>query len=443
MTARLAGLLAVLVGSTAAAGTKVIKNDEFTGAGGLFSGLSFGEYQGAAVLFEPPAGEYPLKIIAVDVLCVPYNMASPGDVGAYELDIWDESGGTIPPPRLFDGGLGYAGRVSRQGVQLTTSTTMFNRFTLASPLTVTSGKVFVKVSQQTQTSLDGTTIALDTATTPKPNANWFFDGFGYFHRMDLPDGGYYGGLRGNWVVRLVLEVPDQAVTVTSITPTSSITTSPANVVISGTNFELGARAFLGTNELSITNLTAVSIGATVPAGLPAGRYDVRVRNSGGLEGTLPNGYTIFDPDGGTGAGGGSGGGSGGTGGGGGSSGEALALTAITPTQTFAEDATSVFLTGAGFQAGAQVLIGGTRLEGAVVESSGVISAALTANLLVPGVYDVSVINLSGEKATLPQAFTVQAGSRAAPRGCGCTTSVDALAVLALGVLVLRRRTLSA
>ncbi|MFZ5444829.1 MAG: IPT/TIG domain-containing protein [Myxococcota bacterium] len=427
MTARLAAVIAALVGGSAVAGTKVIQNDEFTGSGAIFTGLSFGEYQGAAVLFEPPASEYPLKIIAIDVMCAPYANQPGGAPGIYVLDVWDESNGSIPPPRPNDGGSTYFGRVNGQGVQFSSSTTMFNRFALPEPMIVASGKVFVKVSEQLQTSVDGTTIALDTSTRPKPNANWFFDGVGGFERMDLPDGGF-SPARGNWLIRLVLEVPDQPITVTSITPASGLTTSATNVVISGTNFELGARAFVGSNELTITNLTAVTVGATVPAGLPAGRYDVRVQNSGGAAGTLPNGFAILEPDGGSGAGDG----------GGGSAAEALALTDITPKQTWAEDATSVFLTGAGFQIGAQVLIGGTRLEGAVVESSGVISAALTARLLTPGVYDVSVINLSGQKATLPQAFTVLVGSHAAPRGCSCTTG-DPLALVAFGLLLLRRR----
>ena len=174
MTSRLTLLVAVLIGGTAAAGTKVIKNDTFTGAGGIFAGLSFGEYQGAAVLFEPAAGDYPLKIVAIDVLAVSYMQQGSG-IGAYEFDLWDESGGTVPPPRATDGGL-YYGRISREGIQLSTSTTLFNRYTFATPVIVPSGKVFVKVSEQLSTADDNTTIALDLATVPRPGANWLFDG---------------------------------------------------------------------------------------------------------------------------------------------------------------------------------------------------------------------------------------------------------------------------
>lgn len=445
MTSRLVVLLAAAISGTAAAGTKVIKNDNFTGAGNIFSGLSFGEYQGAGVLFEPDAADYPLKIIGVDILLVPYNMQSGTTIGQYEFDLWDESGGTVPPPTLPDGGIYYQGRISQQALQLSTSTTMFNRYTLPAPITVPSGKIFVKVSQILETSVDGTTIAMDNATTPKPNANWFFDGQGYFHRFDLPDGGYYAaGLNRNWIIRLVLEVPDVAVLVNSINPNSSLTNVSTNVVINGANFEVGARAFLGTNELTINNVTGTTIGATVPLGLPAARYDVRVRNPSGVEGVLPNGYQILDADGGTGtgggagggAGGGTGGGGGGTGGGGGSA-EPLTLTAVTPNQTYAGDPTNLFITGTGFEAGAKLLIGGTRVDEPIVESAGVISASLTAGLLTPGTWDVTVINLSGQQATLPMAFQVLAGTKVKP-GCSCG-STELFPVLLFALALIGRR----
>lgn len=447
MTSRVLLLCAALWAGTAAAGTKVVKNDTFAGAGAAFAGVSFGEYQGAGVLFEPDAADYPLKIVAIDVLVAPFMNVGSG-FGQYEFDLWDQDAGTLTPPTFG----GPTGRINRQAVSVTASTTMFNRYTFTTPVIVPAGKVFVKFSQITETSLDGTTIALDNATTPKPGANWYFDGFGSFVPFEQPDGGYHRGLNRNWILRLVLEVPDTAVTVTSITPSSSRTNETANVVITGTNFELGAKAFLGTNELSLTTLTAQTIGAVVPAGLAAGAYDVRVRNTSGVEGTLPNGYRVLEFDGGLGTGGGggntgggggtaAGGGGGTTGGGGGSTGaEPLALTSVTPEQTFADDKATLFLTGGGFREGAKVLIGSTRLEVVTVESSGVISAELPAGALVPAVYDVSVINLTGEKATLAQAFTVLAGSRVAPAGCSCAEgSVLPVLIAALGLLRRRRR----
>ena len=157
MTSRLL-LLAALISATAGAGARVIKNDNFNGTGNIFSGLSFGEYQGAGVLFVPDAGDYPLKIVAVDVLLVPY-MNQGTSIGQYEFDLWDEDGGTVTPPAFG----AYHGRIDRQALALNTSSSMFNRYTFPTPIIVNGGKVFVKLSEVLDTASDGTTIALDTA----------------------------------------------------------------------------------------------------------------------------------------------------------------------------------------------------------------------------------------------------------------------------------------
>jgi len=222
---RLLVLFAALLGGTADAGTKIIKNDTFTGAGGINAGVSFGEYEGAGVMFEPAPGDYPLKIVGIDILLVPYMMQGFG-IGQYEFDLWDEAGGAIPPADPTDGGAYYVGRISKEALMLQTSTTMFNRYTFPVPINVASGRVFVKVSEILDTASDGTTIALDTAAAPKPGANYFFNGSGAFTPFDQADGGFYRALNHNWVIRLVLEVPDVAVTVTSITVSYTHLTLP-------------------------------------------------------------------------------------------------------------------------------------------------------------------------------------------------------------------------
>ncbi len=485
--------LVLLLSGLSLAGTRVLQNDNFTGSGSVYSGVSFGEYAGAGVLFEGDAGDYPMTIIGVDVLAVGYNNG-PTAVGSYLIDIYDETSPN-PAPRPDDAGVWpdfplSSGRLNQEGLQLTTSNTDFNRYTLATPLVVNSGRVFVQVTEQNSTNgaggslADDTTIALDTATSLKPGANWYFDGFGIFHPFVQPDGGFYNGLNRNWIIRLVLQVPDQVVTVTAITPNTAPTTATTDVVIDGTQFELGAQAFIGNVALTVNSLTATSLSATVPAGITPGTYTVRVHNPGGSEGTLANGFTVTEVDGGsgntgggtgaTGGGSGSGGGVGTTGGGSGTTGggsgttgggsgttgggsgttgggsgatgggsgatgggtgipDALALTAVTPTQTYEKDQTNLFLTGKGFATGAKVLIGGTNIEGVKVESAGVISATIPGGTLSAGKFDVSVINLSGDTATLPQSFTVLAGSQVAAKGCGCS-SVDVVP-LGIGLLL--------
>jgi MYXO-CTERM domain-containing protein len=444
MLFRLGVLVALCGAASAAAANKVIKNDTFTGTGSVGTGVSFGEYQGAGVLFTPAAADYPLKIVAVDVFAVTVNGGAPGNYGAYVMSLWDESGGTLSPPTAFDGG-GYLPRVDMAGVQFITSTTTLSRFPLPQPVVVDAGQVFVAVTQQSQTSLDFTTIALDTGPLV-PGANWYFNGYGGYDPIDLPDGGRPFGINQNWIIRLVLEVPDTAVTVDAITPSSGPTNVATDVTITGTNFELGAEAFVGTTALTLRSVMPATIAATVPLGTPPGLYDVRVRNPNGIEGTLPNGYRVLLPDGGFGggSGGGTGGGGGGAGGGagggtGGGSGAPLTVVSVTPSEIYSGDGATLVITGTGFELGAQVLVGTTLIEDSVVKSPAVLNATVPPQLLAKGIYDLTVLNLSGQRATLPMALTVNAG-QSAKAGCGCTVvDPSSLAVALVAGLALRRR----
>jgi hypothetical protein len=448
MTRLASALLAVLtLAAPALAGTKLLQNDHFTGSGAVNATVSFADYEGAGVLFTPNPSDYPLTIIAVDVLVVPYNGGAGGAQGAYVLDVWDEDGGTVSPPKFLDGGLRPSGLLAMQGVGFTASNTQFNRFTLAQPLVVTGGKVFVQVSEQLSTALDGTTIALDQGPLVT-NANWSFDGYGNFNTFALPDGGVF--LNRNWIIRLVLQVPDTAVIVTSVLPNSGPNTVDVPVIIQGTNFQLGATASVGSTALSLTMATTNRLDAIVPKGIVPGTYDVIVRNPDGTEGRLVGGYQVLQGDGGTtgtGGGGGSTGGGGGSTGGGGGGGSAsdagptaLELFDVSPAQAFAADSTNLLITGAGFQTGAQLIIGGKILDGVTVRSAAVLNAILPANSLSKGVYDVTVVNLDGARATLPMAFSVVAGSQTTKAGCGCT-SVDVGSLLGAAVVLLawRRR----
>lgn len=449
------GVLTALVGaSSAAAGTKYVKNDTFSGSGSINTGVSFGELQGAGVLFSPSPADYPLNIIGVDVFIATYAGGGPGLPGAYVVSLWDESKGTLSPPTLFDGGY-YQGIVNMLSVQFTTSSTMLNRVTLPSRLVVDAGQVFVMVAEQNQTSLDDTTIALDNGPLA-PGANWYFDGSGYFHPVDLPDGGRPYGINQNWIIRLVLDVPDVPVIVTSINPASGPNSVDTDVTITGANFELGAQAFAGTTPLTLRSVAATTIEATVPAGLTPGQYDLVVRNPSTIEGTLPGGYRVLLPDGGTGMGGGAGGGAGGggntgggagggaagggTGGGsGGGSSGVFAVVSVTPEELYADDGARLVITGSGFESGAQLLLGTTLIEGVEWKSNAVLNATVPPKAVAAGVFDVTVLNLSGVRATLPMGLTVHAGAMA-KAGCGCgTVEPSMLALAALGLLALRRR----
>lgn len=418
---------------------------------GAVQSVGLGEYEGGAVLFTPDPSDYPLEIVAIEVLAVPAFSSQAGGQGAYFLDIWDEQYGTLTPPKLFDGG-SYRSRTNQQGVLLTTSTTMFNRYTLTQPVVVTSGKVFVSVTQQQSSAMDDTTLALDQG--PVRRGNWFFDGAGTFLPVDLPDGGTLNGIRGNWIIRLVVSAPDTAPTVTSITPATASVEQTTPVTIVGTNFELGAKAFIGTTELTLRTFSTTSIAATVPPGLPIGVHDVKVRNTSGLEGVLRGGFTVTMPGGSAGgsasAGGNAGGGTssaGGSAGGsaaGGSAGGGTAIVAlqvdgITPAESFVDDETRASITGNGFATGAQVFIGGVAIDQADVRSPAVLAVTIPPKAVPVGVHDVTVLNLSGARATATKAFTVKSGSRTKASGCGCTSATWASPLVALALLLGRKR----
>lgn len=434
-----------MVASSSIAGTRIIQNDRYLGTGAVQS-VGLGEYEGGAVLFTPDPSDYPLEIVAIEILSVPAFSSQAGGQGAYFLDIWDEQYGTLTPPKLFDGGT-YRSRTNQQGVLLTTSTTMFNRYTLTQPVVVTSGKVFVSVTQQQSSAMDDTTLALDQG--PVRRGNWFFDGAGTFVPVDLPDGGTLNGIRGNWIIRLVVSAPDTAPTVTSITPATASVEATTPVTIAGTNFELGAKAFIGTTELALRSFSTTSIAATAPPGLPIGALDVKVRNSSGLEGVLRGGFTVTMPGGaagGSAAGGNAGGGTSAAGGssaggsaGGGTAIVALQVDAITPAEAFTDDETRASISGNGFSTGAQVFIGGVAIDESDVRSPAVLAVTIPPKALPVGVHDVTVLNLSGARATATKAFTVKSGSRTKASGCGCTSATWASPLVALALLLARKR----
>jgi MYXO-CTERM domain-containing protein len=448
MRALLVGV--ICAAASAHAGTAVLGNDAFSGSGMVNSAVDFQEYEGAAVLISPDGG-YPLKLVGVDVLMVTYNQGPSGELGAYQLDVWDESLGTVAPPKRFDGGY-YPAR-DTEYVELTTSGTQFNRIMLTGPLMIPSGRIFISLGEQTSTSLDSTTVGLDEGGLV-PGANWYREPAGAFTRIDLPDAGFYRGINHNWIMRAVIEVPDTAVSVVSIFPNAGLTSMPTAVTITGTNFDVGSTAYVGSTALTVTGMpTSTSLSAIVPAGLTPGLYSVKVQSSGGSSGVLNNAFQVLSPDGGTGAGGGAGGGGagggaagGGAGGGsaagggasgGGGSSSALRLDAITPNEGSSDESTTVVLSGDGFASGAQVLVGSTLLNVVDVKSASVIDTVVGSGMTA-GTYDVTVINLDGQRATLPMAFTVKAGVHT-KSGCGCAASPGPLVAVLLALLAVRRR----
>jgi hypothetical protein len=169
-----------------------------------------------------------------------------------------------------------------------------------------------------------------------------------------------------------------APSVTSLTPTSGLSTGGTQVTINGAHFVDGATVKFGTlPATSVSFGSGSSLTAIAPA-QAVGTVSVTVINPDGQSGTLSNAYTYTEPP-------------------------KLTVTSINPSSGVTNGGTDVTLNGTEFAQGATVLFGGVPATGAVVASSVSISARTPAHLA--GKVDVVVRNPDGKQATLSNGFT--------------------------------------
>src|SRR6266478_755413 len=182
----------------------------------------------------------------------------------------------------------------------------------------------------------------------------------------------------NWVMQMAT-FKAKPPTVTAISPTSGTTAGGTAVTITGTGFLTGATVSLGgTAATGVTVVSSTSITATTAAHT-AGAVNVVVTNTGGLSGTLTNGYTYTAPP---------------------------TVTAISPTSGTTAGGTAVTITGTGFLTGATVSLGGTAATGVTVVSSTSITATTAAH--TAGAVNVVVTNTGGLSGTLTNGYTYTA-----------------------------------
>ncbi|HEY3347905.1 MAG TPA: S8 family serine peptidase, partial [Nitrospirota bacterium] len=79
--------------------------------------------------------------------------------------------------------------------------------------------------------------------------------------------------------------------VTGVSPSSGINNTVNGITVTGSNFAAGAAVSVGSISCQVGSVASGQIQATVPAGLAAGAYAVRVTNPDGLSGSLAAGYT--------------------------------------------------------------------------------------------------------------------------------------------------------
>lgn len=84
--------------------------------------------------------------------------------------------------------------------------------------------------------------------------------------------------------------------VLSITPARASNTDTASVIVRGSGFAAGASAAIGTRALaSVIVVSSEEIRGVVPSGITTGLYGVRVRNTDGGSGVLPQGFRVTGP----------------------------------------------------------------------------------------------------------------------------------------------------
>lgn len=177
-------------------------------------------------------------------------------------------------------------------------------------------------------------------------------------------------------------VPNPAPSVSSISPSSGLTTGGTAITITGTGFLNGATVTLGgTAATNVTVVNSTTITASTPAHA-AGAVNVIVTNSDAQSGTLTSGFTYTNP--------------------------APTVTAVSPNAGTASGGTSVTITGTGFLSGATVTFGGTAATNVVVANSTSITARTPAH--VAGVVNVVVTNTDTQSGTLTNGYTYQSAT---------------------------------
>ena len=173
-------------------------------------------------------------------------------------------------------------------------------------------------------------------------------------------------------------------TVTAISPNKGSVSGGTAVTITGTGFQTGASVTFGGTLASIaTMVNSTTLTATTPAHA-AGAVSVVVTNTEEQSGTLANGYTYV------------------------ASNPAPTVASIAPKTGPATGGTTVTITGAGFQTGATVTLGGNAASGVSVASAQSITATTPSH--AAGTVNVVVSNSDGQSGTLANGFSYAAAT---------------------------------
>ena len=165
--------------------------------------------------------------------------------------------------------------------------------------------------------------------------------------------------------------------VNSVSPSSGDTTGGTVVTVAGNNFASGATvSFGGTSASNVSFISSTQLTATTPAHT-AGSVNVSVTNPDGASTSLAGAFSFGTTS--------------------------LKVSAVSPISGPADGGTTVTISGADFQSGASVTIGGLPAASVTVSNSTTIEAVTPAH--ASGAAEVTVTNSSGDSAALPSGFT--------------------------------------
>jgi len=183
-----------------------------------------------------------------------------------------------------------------------------------------------------------------------------------------------------WSFTTAASTPGTGATVSSITPTSGLSSGGTAVTITGSNFATGATVSFGfATATTIVVVNSTTITAKSPPHV-GGTTGVTVLNKAGDTGTLPSAFTFIAPVVST----------------------APKLNLVSPATGSPTGGDSVIITGSNLRPGLKVTFGGVPVT---VNSSGQVSINATTPAGNLGLVDVVVTNTDGQTFTLKGGFT--------------------------------------
>ncbi len=189
--------------------------------------------------------------------------------------------------------------------------------------------------------------------------------------------------RGGFVAPSASNTSQQSVapTITSVVPSSGPPSGGTVTTINGANFTSGSQQtaptviFGGTQATNVMVISSSQLSVTIPAHT-AGSVSVQVTTADGQSSTLTKGFTYITAT--------------------------FNVSSVSPISGPSAGGTAVTISGAGFQSGVSVTIGGLAATSVTLINSTTISAGTPAH--ASGGAEVTVTNSDGQSASLPSGF---------------------------------------